>query len=89
MERLTLPLPARGIWLRIRSLLGPALELLGREAGPWKIDGGTVLAARCAVIDNQHPADGAQRALHLFDMRPVLRIDDSASSRHAHGQAPR
>ena len=46
MERLTLPLPARGVWLRVRSLLGPALELLGPEAGPWKIGGGTVLAAR-------------------------------------------
>ena len=46
MERLALPLPARGIWLRVRSLLEPALERLGPEAGPWKIDGGTVLAAR-------------------------------------------
>ena len=46
MDRLTLPLPARGIWLRVRSLLGPALERLGPEAGPWKIGGGTVLAAR-------------------------------------------
>ena len=46
MERLTLPLPARGIWLRVRSLLEPALERLGPEAGPWKIGGGTVLAAR-------------------------------------------
>lgn len=46
MERLTLPLPARGIWLRVRSLLGPALDRLGPEAGPWKIGGGTVLAAR-------------------------------------------
>ena len=46
MERLTLPLPARGIWLRVRSLLGPALKRLGPEAGPWKIGGGTVLAAR-------------------------------------------
>ena len=46
MERLTLPLPARGIWLRVRSLLGTALERLGPEAGPWKIGGGTVLAAR-------------------------------------------
>ena len=46
MERLTLPLPARGVWLRVRSLLGPALERLGPEAGPWKIGGGTVLAAR-------------------------------------------
>ena len=46
MDRLTLPLPARGIWLRVRSLLEPALERLGPEAGPWKIGGGTVLAAR-------------------------------------------
>ncbi len=46
MERLTLPLPARGVWLRVRHLLGPALERLGPEAGPWKIGGGTVLAAR-------------------------------------------
>ena len=46
MDRLTLPLPARGIWLRVRSLLEPALEHLGPEAGPWKIGGGTVLAAR-------------------------------------------
>ena len=46
MERLTLPLPARGVWLRVRSLLGPALERLGPEAGAWKIGGGTVLAAR-------------------------------------------
>ena len=46
MERLTLPLPARGIWLRVRSLLEPALDRLGPEAGPWKIGGGTVLAAR-------------------------------------------
>ena len=46
MERLTLPLPARGIWLRVRSLLGPVLDRLGPEAGPWKIGGGTVLAAR-------------------------------------------
>lgn len=46
MERLTLPLPSRGIWLRVRSLLGMALERLGPEAGPWKIGGGTVLAAR-------------------------------------------
>ena len=46
MERLTLPLPARGVWLRVRRLLGPALERLGAEAGPWKIGGGTVLAAR-------------------------------------------
>ena len=46
MDRLTLPLPARGIWLRVRSLLDPALERLGPEAGRWKIGGGTVLAAR-------------------------------------------
>ena len=46
MDRLTLPLPARGVWLRVRNLLGPALERLGPEAGPWKIGGGTVLAAR-------------------------------------------
>lgn len=46
MDRLTLPLPARGIWLRVRSLLEPARERLGPEAGPWKIGGGTVLAAR-------------------------------------------
>ena len=46
MERLTLPLPARGIWLRVRSLLGTALDRLGPEAGPWKIGGGTALAAR-------------------------------------------
>lgn len=46
MERLTLPLPARGIWLRVRHLLEAALESLGPEAGPWKIGGGTVLAAR-------------------------------------------
>ena len=41
MDRLTLPLPARGIWLRVRSLLEPALERLGPEAGSWKIGGGT------------------------------------------------
>ena len=46
MERLTLPLPARGIWLRVRRLLELALDRLGPEAGPWKIGGGTVLAAR-------------------------------------------
>ena len=46
MDRLTLPLPARGIWLRVRSLLESARERLGPEAGPWKIGGGTVLAAR-------------------------------------------
>lgn len=46
MDRLTFPLPARGIWLRVRSLLEPARERLGPEAGPWKIGGGTVLAAR-------------------------------------------
>lgn len=46
MERLTLPLPARGIWLRVRRLLEAVLERLGPEAGPWKIGGGTVLAAR-------------------------------------------
>lgn len=46
MERLTLPLPARGIWLRVRSLLRTARDRLGPEAGPWKIGGGTVLAAR-------------------------------------------
>lgn len=46
MERLTLPLPARGIWLRVRRLLEAALDRLGPEAGPWKIGGGTVLAAR-------------------------------------------
>ena len=46
MERLALPLPARGIWLRVRSLLEPARERLGPEAGSWKIGGGTVLAAR-------------------------------------------
>lgn len=46
MERLTLPLPARGIWLRVRNLLAAALDRLGPEAGPWKIGGGTVLAAR-------------------------------------------
>ena len=32
MEQLTLPLPARGIWLRVRSLLGPALDRFGPEA---------------------------------------------------------
>ena len=46
MERLTLPLPARGIWLRVRNLLETALERLGPEAGTWKIGGGTVLGAR-------------------------------------------
>ena len=46
MDRLTLPLPDRGIWLRVRSLLEPALKRLGPEAGRWKIGGGTVLAAR-------------------------------------------
>ena len=46
MHRLTLPLPARGIWLRVRSLLEPARDRLGPEAGPLKIGGGTVLAAR-------------------------------------------
>ncbi len=46
MDRLTLPLPARGIWLRVRSLLERARERLGPEAGSWKIGGGTVLAAR-------------------------------------------
>ena len=46
MERLTLPLPARGIWLRVTSLLQAVLDRLGPEAGPWKIGGGTVLAAR-------------------------------------------
>jgi hypothetical protein len=46
MERLTLPLPARGIWLRVRNLLETVLERLGPEAGTWKIGGGTVLGAR-------------------------------------------
>ena len=42
-----------------------------------------------AIIDNHHPTNRAQCALHLLDVRPVLGIDDSAGSRHAHGQAPR
>ena len=41
-----LPLPARGIWLRVRSLLEPAVDRFGPEAGAWKIGGGTVLVAR-------------------------------------------
>lgn len=64
MERLTLPLPARGIWLRVRRLLEAALERLGPEAGPWKIGGGT--GSRPAGTTARAPISTAGAAISVL-----------------------
>lgn len=72
-EKLELPEPARGLWLRTRDAVRTSLDEIG--GGEYKIGGGTVLAARW------HHRISYDMDLSLPDTLPLYRLENPVESR--------